>query len=215
MARLFGRTASQFSVLLLALALVLVLACLFVPVTVVAFADTQAPPKAEQTPQQEQQPQQERHYTSIPNALTPLANSTAEEKLSAWERVEGSWALADTILCLSGLIEALVFIGAFFYRNRQGRPALFCLDFMLRVFVLCVALIMLMVTSIVSDMSGAMVVFDEMSLTILILFLIQQAVLVSAERHRKAVMLSRAARQHFRARLRYEGHISESHNKHA
>jgi hypothetical protein len=225
MARLFGRAASQFFILLLVV--VLALECSSISVRVVAFADVRASSETEQVQQQEpseQQPQQtsqqygqqgtqesERHLTSIPNVLVPLAG--AEEKVASFEQINHSWSLFDIALCFASLVEALIFIAAFFYCNRQSRPFLLCLDFIARTLALCAALISLIAASIVSDLSGSMVLFDEMSFTIIILFLIQQAVLLTTKKPRTVVVTNRSARKRFRARMRYEGHASDPSNE--
>jgi hypothetical protein len=211
MARLSGRTAFIFVIFLL------VAGCLFAPISApvsayglsgeLSGAEVQGnspsgqallttdPLALQELGDEGQQTQRQ----SISGTLTPLTDASAG----------GSWALVNVILCLVGLLEALFFIGNFFYHNKKATPCLFASDFILRMLALCMVLISLTVTCIVSDFSKPAILFDQMSLVILVLFVIQQVALLNTRRSREELVMSKDEKKHFRALRRYDSHGSD------
>jgi hypothetical protein len=212
MARLFGRTAFIFVILLL------MAGCLFAPIPAFVSAyglseellageaqgsssSDQAPLTADPPTSQELGDEgQQTQRQSISGTLTPLTDAS----------VGGSWALVNVILCLVGLLEALFFIGNFLYYNKKATPCLYASDFILRMLALCMALVSLTVTCIVSDFSKPAILFDQMSLVILVLFAIQQVALLYTRRNREVLVTNKDEEKHFRALRRYDNHGSDA-----
>jgi hypothetical protein len=157
-----------------------------------------------QTPVQQQsfstQLQQQR---ALPSEMVPHASFLSEGDSSSLQRFEGTWSFSNSALSLIGLLEALIAIGIFSYRNRQGNLNLFTSTFMLRMFVLLLALISLIATSITSDFAKSAIVFDRMSLLIAILFLVQQVILFGARGRKAIAPANETTEKHFRAKRRY------------
>jgi hypothetical protein len=104
-----------------------------------------------------------------------------------------------------GLAEALFFIGYFFYEKRHERLNLFSGAFVLRALALSLALACLVATLITSDLAEAFIVFDRMSLPVVVLFAMQQAALLGTKKPKDAPQEPGQAGRRLRAERRYEG----------
>jgi hypothetical protein len=140
---------------------------------------------------------------SLPSDMVPRASFLSEGDGSSSQRVEGTWSFGNSALSLIGLMEALVAIGIFSYRNRSGASSLCTGTFMLRMFVLLLALVSLIATSITSDFTKSAITFDKMSLLIVTLFLAQQVILFGARGHKTIISTNKNTEKHFRAKRRY------------
>jgi hypothetical protein len=145
-------------------------------------------------------PQQQQ---TLPGNMVPHASFLSEGDGSSFQRAEGSWSFGNSALSLIGLLEALVAIGVFSYRNRSESSNLFTGSFVLRMFVLLLALISLIATSITSDFDKSAIAFDKMTLPIIILFLMQQVLLLGMRGRKDVVSTDKDTVKHFRAKRRY------------
>jgi hypothetical protein len=141
---------------------------------------------------------------SLPSEMVPHASFLSEGDASSPQRAGGSWSFGNSVLSFIGLLEALVSIGIFSCRNRQRSTNLFTGMFLLRMLVLLLALISLIATSITSDFAQSAIAFDRMSLLIIILFLMQQVILLGMRGCKTAAPTSRDDQARFRAKRRYE-----------
>jgi hypothetical protein len=153
--------------------------------------------------QQQGLPMQLQQQRSLPSEMVPHASFLSEGDASSLSRSGGSWSFGNSALSLIGLLEALITIGIFSYRNRHGNSCLFTSTFMLRMLVLLLALISLIATSITSDFAKSAIAFDKMSLPIIILFLMQQVILLAMRTRKAAIPVSKDGEKHFRAKRRY------------
>jgi hypothetical protein len=167
-----------------------------------------AQPAAQDDVESDSQQDSRLQQRDISDEEVPLAASSETDTLPAVETDTGSWAVLNPILSSIGLMEAFVIIGSFFYLNRKEPLFLFCGNFLLRMLVLFIALISLIGTSIVSDFSQPIVIVDQMSIVIVVLFVAQQALLFSIQKVAPVVqggIQSRAdANKRFRAKKRFE-----------
>jgi hypothetical protein len=115
-----------------------------------------------------------------------------------------SWSLGNSLLSIVGLAETLIAIGYFLYRNRQESLNLLSSDFMLKILSLFFVVIAIIGTSITSDFARAVVIFDEMSLLIALIFGIQQALLFGARKTKILDPIDEKRDKRFRAKRRYE-----------
>jgi hypothetical protein len=123
--------------------------------------------------------------------------------LVSWQG-KASWSLGNSILSLIGLTEGLLAIVCFFTRSTRPRPNLLTRDFMQRLLALLMAFVFLIATSIASDFTGSLILFDRMSLPIIMLFALQQAVLLDLLQQKTPPSTGRGMRNRFRAQQRYE-----------
>jgi hypothetical protein len=136
------------------------------------------------------------YYTAYPleDKEVPLAAQQPGE----------SWSLGNSLLSAVGLVETLIAIGYFLYRNRQESLNLLGSDFMLKVLSLFFVVIAIIGTSITSDFARAVVIFDEMSLLIALLFGIQQALLFGVKKTKTLDPIDEKRDKRFRAKRRFE-----------
>jgi LPXTG-motif cell wall-anchored protein len=117
---------------------------------------------------------------------------------------ERSWSLANSAISLIGLGEALLALVGFFYRNRKTVPRLYVKDFVLGMLALAIASIFFTITMAGSDFTARMVILDNTSASVIVLFLIQQAVLFCAKKPKAPEPEEGTADKHFRAKKRYD-----------
>jgi hypothetical protein len=142
---------------------------------------------------------------SITRASYYESRSLEDPEIPLVSRQSGeSWSLSNSLLSVVGLMETLIAIGFFLYRNRQKSLNLLSLDFMLKVFALFFVVIIIVGTSITSDFTRALVVFDEMSLLIIMIFGIQQVLLFGIRKEKAPDPIDKKRDKHFRAKRRYE-----------
>jgi hypothetical protein len=134
----------------------------------------------------------------------PLTDSPDGSAPVAVRQGGGSWSLANSALSLIGFIEALVIMSIFFVRSRKSPTHLFTKGLMLRIPVLVTALICLVVTGITSDFVQPLIIFDETSLPIAILFVAQQLMLPGTRMPKPPVVEAKGQGRRFRAERRYE-----------
>jgi hypothetical protein len=146
---------------------------------------------------------------SLPDNMVPYAAFLEDSANQPPRHVWGSWSLGNTLISFACLLEALIAIGSFSWRNRFGTAGLLTGSFMLRTLALFIALVALVATSITSDFTKAAIAFDKMSIPIMVLFVALQMILFAA-RERKSVMTTKesssvgdCAEKHFRAKRRY------------
>jgi hypothetical protein len=140
----------------------------------------------------------------LSDTKTPRASFLQDDGVLAIWRSGDSWSLSNSFLSLIGLVETFMAIGIFFRRSRQGPPNLWCSHFLLITLSLLLVAVAIAATIITSDFTKGPVVFDRMSLSIVILFGTQQAVLLVME---KAWLGDTPKKKsgHFRAMKRFEG----------
>jgi hypothetical protein len=140
----------------------------------------------------------------LPDPETPQAGFLPDDMTLAVWQAGDSWSLGNSLLSLVCFMEALIVMGNFFYRNRQGSFDLLCSDFMVGALALLVATFALVGTSITSDFAKPVVLFDKMSMSVIILFGAQQVLLFGTK---KLALFGSAAEKdtkRFRAKKRYE-----------
>jgi hypothetical protein len=143
-------------------------------------------------------------WRTLPDEAVPLAALPGDETVSTDWQSQGGWSLANSVLSLIGLTEALLVVVAFLFRNKYGSPNFLTPDFMLKSLALFMAFVFLAATSITSDFTGSAVLFDKMSLPIIVLFVVQQIILFGVRAKEPIVLEDEEARKRFRARMRYE-----------
>ncbi|MDR1185616.1 MAG: hypothetical protein LBK67_12590 [Coriobacteriales bacterium] len=151
-----------------------------------------------------EQNQQEQQQT-LPGRAVPRAASLEEGVASPTWRDTGTWSLANVTLTIIGLVEALCLMGSFLYRTRGESLSLSARDFRLRLLVLTLTLAFLVGTTVTSDFVGSVVIFDKMSLPVIALFSIQQAILLGMRKIEAAAPAEEETGKQFRATKRYEG----------
>jgi hypothetical protein len=140
----------------------------------------------------------------LADTRTPQAGSLQKDwSLFIW-RPGDSWSFANSFFSLVGLAETLIAIGIFFRRNNQCPPNLLCPKFLFIALSLLLVVVALIGTIITSDFTKSPAVFDRMSVSIIILFAAQQAVLFAMKKAQPTPS-SKKERGHFRAMRRFEG----------
>jgi hypothetical protein len=146
---------------------------------------------------------QEGQQRVLPDEAVPLVAFSDDEAVSTERQRNGGWSLGNSAFSLIGLTEALVVVVTFLFRSKHGSPNLLTPDFMLRLLALFIAFIFLIATSVTSDFDGSAVIFDRMSLPIIVLFVVQQIILLGARGKEPVILEDVEARKRFRARMRY------------
>jgi hypothetical protein len=140
----------------------------------------------------------------LPEDDIPRANAFKEElSLIVWQPGE-SWSLGNSLLSVVGLAETLAAIGYFLYRGRRSSLNLLSSEFMLKALSLCFAVIAIISTSITSDFTRPVVVFDKMSLSLALLFGAQQMLLFGMRKLDTLDSIGEKKSKRFRAKRRYE-----------
>jgi hypothetical protein len=140
---------------------------------------------------------------SLPDQATPRAAFPDGGSATADWRGGGVWSFCNSLLGIIGLTEGLFVVVRFFFRCRSAAPNLFTQGFMLRLLALFIAFVFLIATSITSDFAGSVIVFDKMSLPLIVLFIAQQIVLFGIRAKDPDVLMDAEERKRFRARMRY------------
>jgi hypothetical protein len=142
-------------------------------------------------------------YT-LPGEAVPLASIPEDGVALVSRQGEPSWSLGNSALSFIGLTEGLLAVVCFFTRSTHIRPNLLTWDFTQRLLALLMAFVLLIFTSIASDFTGSVTVFDRMSPSVIILFALQQALLLALLSKRAPAPPGKGMRSRFRAQRRYE-----------
>jgi hypothetical protein len=160
--------------------------------------------KEEQTADETGRTSGEPWQYQMPGTTTPQGGFFQKDiPLIVWQPGE-TWSFSNCLFSFLGLGEALIVIGSFFLRNRRMPLNLLTSDFVIRGLVLFLAIALVASTSITSDFAKEAVVFDEMSLPVVLLFGIQQALLFGTQKMTPFKLRTERRKTRFRAKKRYE-----------
>jgi hypothetical protein len=149
---------------------------------------------------------------TLPGAAVPYAASLEESVALTAQQNIGSWSMINSALSLIGLIEALALIGSFFYQKKEEPLIPHTRNFRLRVLLVFLTLVFFVSTLVVSDFAGSVVVFDKVSLLVVALFSIQQAIMLSMRKTKTVAQTEsdEESGKQFRAMRRYESGKTDS-----